>query len=87
MDSSGWATDVSASSADASYSPAVGGGGGAPPVPEKDGHHARVHETAAHGHAPHGSLGSVRKRLSTSILRLGKKSSREKGGLGGVDEE
>ncbi|EGS23072.1 uncharacterized protein CTHT_0015580 [Thermochaetoides thermophila DSM 1495] len=39
-----------------------------------------------HGHHHHGSsIGSVRKRLS--LLRLGKKSSRGAGMLGGVDEE
>lgn len=74
----------------------VGGGGS-----EKGAYHAQVYETtppqhpasppAAQQQQGHSSImghgvGSVRKRLS--ILRLGKKSSRERGGgLGGVDEE
>ncbi|KAK4151978.1 hypothetical protein C8A00DRAFT_35348 [Chaetomidium leptoderma] len=70
-------------------------------VAEKEGHRPKVYEThlqQGHGHGHgHGQqsimghgVGSVRKRLSTSILRLGKKSSKERsaaGGLGGVDEE
>ncbi|KAL2140830.1 hypothetical protein VTI28DRAFT_3194 [Corynascus sepedonium] len=67
---------------------------------EKDGYGARVYETAyvpgqqqqqaspggTHTSLMGSSVGSVRKRLS--MLKLGKKSSRERsGGLGGVDEE
>ena len=60
---------------------------------EKDGHRVFVenHNTGHTGHVQHQSQGhgvgnSVRKRLS--ILRLGKKSSKNgPGGLGGLDEE
>lgn len=103
-DAGGWGTEISGSRGGssevlASMSPAMGS------FSEKDGHQARVYETRVNnnghhqGHAspqPHGGhssimghgVGSVRKRLS--ILRLGKKSSRERGGvngLGGLDEE
>ncbi len=91
-----WPTDASGGSGSETYasmSPAVVASGGS----EKDGYQPRVYEThvlAGQGQAPPpgqsiaGHVGSVRKRLS--ILRLGKKSSKERaaaGGLGGVDEE
>ncbi|KAL2132204.1 hypothetical protein VTI74DRAFT_4091 [Chaetomium olivicolor] len=52
-----------------------------------NGNHGAPHQGHHHAHSIMGhGVGSVRKRLS--ILRLGKKSSRERsGGLGGVDEE
>jgi hypothetical protein len=76
-----WVTDVSA-------------GNSSVVVSEKEGHQPRVYETqvlspgqGGHSIMGHG-VGSVRKRLS--LLRLGKKSSRERsgtGGLAGLDEE
>lgn len=97
-DSSQWA-DVNGSNghngSDVFVSHSGGGGGGS----EKEGHQPRVYETHVQGQQQQGQqqghssimghgVGSVRKRLS--ILRLGKKSSKERGmagGLGGVDEE
>ncbi|KAK4235683.1 hypothetical protein C8A03DRAFT_36454 [Achaetomium macrosporum] len=74
-----WLTDVSAGNSSVAIS-------------EKEGHQPRVYETQVHpgqGHSIMGhGVGSVRKRLS--LLRLGKKSSRERsgaGGLAGLDEE
>ncbi|KAK3304666.1 uncharacterized protein B0T15DRAFT_250356 [Chaetomium strumarium] len=76
-----WVTDVSA-------------GNSSVVISEKEGHQPRVYETqvlspgqGSHSIVGHG-VGSVRKRLS--LLRLGKKSSRERsgtGGLAGLDEE